>query len=156
MCGDLQCLQLDSGWLCNASKWSDPYISYAPNSAFSGGNELIKVEKDALKQARRELQAQEQEFQRQVKIVQHQVAQQKHEVNAGELELERRRQTIRKHRLTLEFHQQDLVNAQHKVEQQRRESMVLRGDLHLQQEVLLREKEEMARKETARRLRRWN
>ena len=156
MCGGLQYLQLDSGWLCNASKWSNLYISYAPNSAFSGGNELVKVEKDALKQARRDLQKQEQEFKRQVKDVQREVARQNHEVKTGELELERRRQTIRKHRLTHEFNQQDLVNAQHEVEQQRKESIVLRGDLHQQQEVLLREKEEMARKETARRLRRWN
>ncbi len=143
---DLQCLKLGSECLGNGSKWSIPARTHqkAVDSTFSGDHDLVKAERDALEQQRRNLQEERAEFLRQVTIEQNQIAQQKGELNAGQTALQHAQQAF-------ELTKQDLTN---QVEQQRRENNALREDLHRRQEALHKEHADMVRKEKARRLRR--
>ncbi len=128
-----------------------------PNSAFiSAALQVVRSRREGLERDRLALQVYQNEFYRQVTEVQNQVAQRRRDVNAGQNDLQRQEEILRNDQLTLELAQRDLANARDGVGQHEMENNALKEDLHRQREALLRKKEEMVKKETARRLRRWN
>ncbi|KAF8341433.1 uncharacterized protein EI90DRAFT_1737569 [Cantharellus anzutake] len=116
--------------------------------------DLIQMEQAAVEQQKRNLEAERREFQQQVKQIQDQMAQQKRELSAAQITLQRQQQALQNEQLALQFAQQELQNSQHEVDQQRKENYAFKQELLQQHSTLLRAREDMARKEKERRLRR--